>query len=157
MSDRLSKPGIWRNFATMTLTTGLVPEWTLADRIRKARELKGWEQGELADALYRNRSSVSNWERGANHPTDRVIRAIAELTGVDENWLRGDDGGGESPSGHPRDDLKPARDLARLESEHLQRGNPSAADILALCKPIPGLAARVESPEIVRVPSTGGF
>jgi transcriptional regulator with XRE-family HTH domain len=45
------------------------------------------EQADLATLLGKKRSTVSNWERGANRPDELAIRAIAYHTGVPFIWL----------------------------------------------------------------------
>lgn len=61
---------------------GRVPQWTMADRLRKARESAGLEQGELAEAMGVSRQSISSAERGAARPRRLTVRAWAMATGV---------------------------------------------------------------------------
>lgn len=67
---------------------GVVPQWTFADRLRKAREAAGLDQAELAALLAKKRSTISNWERGANRPDELALRAVAHCTGVPLAWLQ---------------------------------------------------------------------
>lgn len=63
-----------------------VPEWTLADRLRKARVHAGLEQSDLARALDVTPSAVSRWEKGA--PIKRpFVSAWALRCGVPFEWL----------------------------------------------------------------------
>jgi DNA-binding XRE family transcriptional regulator len=72
----------------MTSTaTGVIPTWTVPDKIRKAREHAGLSQQELADRLSVTRTSVINWERGHTRPLRLILRLLAAETGVDEQWL----------------------------------------------------------------------
>jgi transcriptional regulator with XRE-family HTH domain len=73
----------------MTEQTAVLPAWTLGDRLRKAREFAGLEQGELADRVGISRSTVSNYElgRGVRPPKWIVIRAWAHECGVPLDWL----------------------------------------------------------------------
>jgi DNA-binding XRE family transcriptional regulator len=72
----------------MTSTaTGVIPTWTVPDKIRKAREHAGLSQQELADRLSVTRTSVVNWERGHTRPLRLILRLLAAETGVDEQWL----------------------------------------------------------------------
>jgi transcriptional regulator with XRE-family HTH domain len=87
-----------------------VPEWTLADRLRKARELAGYSQAELAAATGISRQSVNSYETGRTAPRRPQLLAWATACHVEYEWLTG----GGSP--HGRGPLKlPAsvrRDLA---------------------------------------------
>lgn len=64
-----------------------IPEWTLADRLKKAREDADLKQAELALMLGVSRATVSNGETGANRPMPIVLRGWAEATGVPLGWL----------------------------------------------------------------------
>jgi transcriptional regulator with XRE-family HTH domain len=64
------------------------PSWTVADRIRKAREQAGLEQTQLADATGLSRVSISNYERGFRTPQPLAFKALAEALKVPEEWLR---------------------------------------------------------------------
>ncbi|NUP83863.1 MAG: helix-turn-helix transcriptional regulator [Nonomuraea sp.] len=73
------------------LAVAAVPQWSLGDRLRKARETAGLEQGELAVRVGVSRGTVSNYE--LNHGTRPrkpiVLRAWAEQTGVPLWWIMG--------------------------------------------------------------------
>lgn len=64
-----------------------VPKWTLADRLRKAREVAGLSQGELAEAIDVSRRSVVNYEAGARPPKRHVLVSWALRTGARYDWL----------------------------------------------------------------------
>ena len=68
-------------------TTDTIPDWTLSDRIRKAREYAGLEQEDLAALMYMGRSTVSNWENGVNAPHRLKLEKLAEVCGVSFEWL----------------------------------------------------------------------
>lgn len=80
-----------------------VPVWTVGDRIRKAREINGWTQEELATASGLSRGTISTYEVGTA-VSGRPVRykryaldAIAKAAEVDPDWLAGQgSGGGES-------------------------------------------------------------
>lgn len=90
--------------STQPLTHG-IPEWTFADRCRKARVNAGFDTQEaFADAAGISRGTVGNYESGSTkRPIRAVIAAWALATGVPAEWLRtgenasapGPDGGGE--------------------------------------------------------------
>lgn len=67
---------------------GHIPAFTLADRLRKAREETGAEQGEFAEQIGVSRGTVINYEKGHVHPREIVLRAWALRTGVPVSWLR---------------------------------------------------------------------
>jgi transcriptional regulator with XRE-family HTH domain len=64
-----------------------IPEWTMGDRLRKAREDAGYSQTEMADALGVSRSTISNAELGIRTPLRITLRAWAAETGVPVEWL----------------------------------------------------------------------
>jgi transcriptional regulator with XRE-family HTH domain len=72
---------------TVETSQGVIPTWTVPDKIRKAREYAGLSQQELADRLSVTRTSVINWERGHTRPLRLILRLLAQETGVDEQWL----------------------------------------------------------------------
>src|SRR3546814_21137404 len=60
----------------------------LAERIRTARNRKGWKQAELAAMLEVDRSTVGHWERGeGSSPSPARLFALAGLTGVCIEWM----------------------------------------------------------------------
>lgn len=73
--------------------TGVVPAWELYDRLRKAREWRGLEQGDLASDLGVSRNTISAAERGKTQPRRSLLMAWAMRTGVSLHWLET----GESP------------------------------------------------------------
>lgn len=79
---------------------GGVPEWDLADRLRKALREANRREGsdlsveELAEELGYSRQSVGNWMAGRAEPRRAVILQWAIRTGVDAGWLET----GEAPS-----------------------------------------------------------
>jgi transcriptional regulator with XRE-family HTH domain len=73
----------------MSTQTATIPEWTIQDRLRKAREEAGMTQRELADAIEVAKTTVSNYEAGATtHHRGIVLTAWARATGVPSEWLR---------------------------------------------------------------------
>jgi transcriptional regulator with XRE-family HTH domain len=59
----------------MPLNHGLIPEWTLADRLRKARLASGLTQEEFADQLGAKPGAYTHWEAGRNTPRNLVARS----------------------------------------------------------------------------------
>lgn len=87
-----------------------VPEWTLADRLRKARELAGYSQAELATATGISRQSINRYETGRSVPDRPKLLAWATACHVEYEWLTGADPGAPSPS-IDRDRLRTAYSL----------------------------------------------
>lgn len=76
---------------TMSTTGEIeVPEWTLADRLRKARVHAGIEAQEMADWLRVGRSTISNYETGRNGVPYSTVVLWAELCRVPLEWLHDD-------------------------------------------------------------------
>lgn len=79
---------------------GLIPEWTAADKFRKAREHAELSQAELAEVMGVGRATIARAEQGTTMPRRPVVLAWAMATGVDLGWLLGqsdpDDGGAPS-------------------------------------------------------------
>ena len=72
----------------------MTPTWTLGDRLRKARDVAGLTQAEMADALVArgfraSRQAITNWETDAAQPRRMmdIIDAWAAITEVDVAWL----------------------------------------------------------------------
>lgn len=87
-----------------TSVAGIVPEWTLGDRLRKARELTGLDRAAFALELGVSRNTVSAYELNERaKPRVVVLRSWALRCGVSQQWLEtgrneqgGPSGGGES-------------------------------------------------------------
>jgi len=70
------------------MTTQHIPEWTMGDRLRKAREDAGLSQVELAERIGISRNTVSSAELGDRHPILVTLKAWAAETGVPLEWLQ---------------------------------------------------------------------
>jgi transcriptional regulator with XRE-family HTH domain len=70
------------------LDAGVIPSWTLGDRLKKAREFAGLKQPLLASELGIARSSITNYETDRTTPSKAVIMAWALRCGVPYQWLR---------------------------------------------------------------------
>lgn len=72
---------------------GVIPEWTLSDRLRKARESAGLEQVELAHRTKISRATISAAENGHRLPSRATMLLWALATGTNPAWLeRGTEG-----------------------------------------------------------------
>lgn len=49
----------------------------MSNRIREAREAKGWNQRELAEATHTCQAIISEVERGVRRPWPRVAKKVA--------------------------------------------------------------------------------
>lgn len=82
-----------------------IPQWTIADRFRKARTDAGLSQQQLADRIQISKKSIGNYETGATtHMRRNVVNQWALATGVPVAWLMfgtvsDADKGGDQPNG----------------------------------------------------------
>ncbi len=72
---------------SMQLEPGRIPVWTIADRLRKARESAGYEQREFAERTSMARGTISAAENGHRVPSRANMRLWALATGVPFEWL----------------------------------------------------------------------
>lgn len=75
---------------------GIIPEWTMADRLRKAREVSDLDQTELAQRIDVSRQTISNYESGRVAPRKIVLKQWALATGVPLEWIET----GHAPTGN---------------------------------------------------------
>ena len=68
-------------------TTVLIPEWDLADRMRKALRSSGTGVQEMADYLGVARNTVSTWINGRIEPSTQTLRLWAMRCEVPYEWL----------------------------------------------------------------------
>lgn len=69
----------------------------VAERIRRARRIKGWSQARLARRLGITPGAVGHWERpGGSRPSSKHLIAIAKHLTVNHEWLA-TGGGAVSP------------------------------------------------------------
>lgn len=85
----LPRVGVLPYLGHMTIWTdaGVIPEFTMSDRLRKAREMTGLDQAEFAGELGVSRQTVSNYEMGNTTPRRLTLRAWSLRTGVPVVWL----------------------------------------------------------------------
>jgi transcriptional regulator with XRE-family HTH domain len=88
---------------------GRVPDWSLRDRLRKARETAHLTQQQLATMMGVARSSVVNYETGRGVPGRPVLLSWAVLCGVNFDWLAGSPHPGVSNVEHSTKVRKPGR------------------------------------------------
>lgn len=61
----------------------------VGDNVKKYRTFRGIKQQELADALGKSKSVISNWERGENSPDVEICAQICKILKVTPNELFG--------------------------------------------------------------------
>lgn len=68
-----------------------VPQWTFADRIRKARQSVEMDQKTFALNISKTPSAVAQWEAGNSKPRDivNVAKSIEMLTRIPASWILG--------------------------------------------------------------------
>jgi transcriptional regulator with XRE-family HTH domain len=76
---------------------GTVPSFTVADRLRKAREVTGMDQAEFAEHAGLSRTGVSKAERGESTPRRSTLKLWALASGVPLYWI--ETGVAPSPTG----------------------------------------------------------
>lgn len=91
---------------TAKTPVGGVPEWTIGDRLRKARETADIGPTEMADRIGISRNSVANYEHGRTKPRTIVLNAWALATGVAREWLETGEAPA-SPTDTPGNGLRP--------------------------------------------------
>lgn len=95
-----------------------VPEFTLGDRLRKAREVADLDQAQLAAELGISRNSVVNYEADRTRIKRPVLVSWALRTGVDLAWLAGSDA--TPPTKRPRRDSNAGPMAYKNAGSHLR-------------------------------------
>lgn len=85
---------------------GIVPTWTLPDRMRKAREVAGMSQTQLATVTGISRRSISAYESGDSKPRRPQLITWALATGVRLDWLCPEQDSNLQPTDHRRRHLQ---------------------------------------------------
>ena len=62
-----------------------------AEKLRQARQDKGWNQDQLAEAMNLSQSAISQFEKGLRIPTPANITKFSELLGVSKDSLIGEE------------------------------------------------------------------
>ena len=69
------------------MTSNDVPQWDLADRLRKALRVAGVSVQDMAEELGIHRNTVSGYLNGQHAPSRAVLIVWAMRTGVPVEWL----------------------------------------------------------------------
>ena len=68
-------------------------------RIAEARQITGWTQEQLAEAVGTTQQTIQRWETGQTDPQCSKIKAISRILGVTVSYLMGmDDVGQQQPT-----------------------------------------------------------
>lgn len=62
---------------------------TLGDRLREARERKGYSQMEVSKRIQINNKTLSRYEIGGSEPDLATLKILASLYEVSVDWLTG--------------------------------------------------------------------
>jgi transcriptional regulator with XRE-family HTH domain len=65
---------------------------TFAQKLRKARDLTGFTQGEVSESTGIKRSTIAGYETGRTQPDIENLGILADFYEVDVNWLLGTKG-----------------------------------------------------------------
>ena len=71
--------GIVRNFFTSVDEKGGISMLSLGERLKNARESRGWTQDQLADRINVTRYTISNWERDVSEPCFHELQRLSAL------------------------------------------------------------------------------
>jgi transcriptional regulator with XRE-family HTH domain len=115
---------------TTLQNTGTVPEWSMGDRLRKARVETGMSVDEFAARCLVSAKTVNNYEGDKVAQRPLVIEKWAAVTGVNLEWLRTGHVGGDTPPPGPGVDPDPKGDgdaLARLTRSKISRSRSSGS------------------------------
>ena len=65
------------------------PSGIFRERLKKARELRGWNQGELAEKADMPASSIAHFETGTRKPSFESLRRLANALVITTDYLLG--------------------------------------------------------------------
>ena len=71
------------------MTASSPPSEVFPDRLRRARDYRGWSQSELADKAKLQPSAISHFETGARKPSFDNLRLLADTLDVTTDFLLG--------------------------------------------------------------------
>jgi transcriptional regulator with XRE-family HTH domain len=91
--------------ATEGEVSAFVPQWTFADKLRKARLTVDMPQARFAEEMGVSPAAYSQWESGRNGPRNvvHVARRVEAVTRVSAAWLLGLYEEGPRPAERDRD------------------------------------------------------
>lgn len=89
--------------------SAVIPQWTFADRLRKARQTLGVRQSDFARLIHEPAPRYSQWEAGNNLPRDiiGVARRVSLATHIPTTWLLGLDDEARPADGQDGQSVRP--------------------------------------------------
>ncbi len=114
-------------------SAGHVPQWDMADRMRKSLREAGVNVQDMADYLDVNRNTISNWINGHNSPPTAAMRLWAMRCGVPYEWLKD---GIESSEPGPGGSMSNPRKGRTLALRQVMR-KPRFAPVAVIGHPLP--------------------
>jgi transcriptional regulator with XRE-family HTH domain len=72
---------------TDVLALGIIPEFEIGDRMRKALQKSGMTSLDMAEYLGVSQASVSNWINNRHEPTKQTVMLWALKTGIPFEWI----------------------------------------------------------------------
>lgn len=115
----------------------IVPEWSLGDRLRKARTLTGMTVAEFADAIGVSDKTINNAEGDKRAVRRITLNAWAMATGVSLEWL---ESGTAAPTPPTPDPGKPNERLNQLTEKKRARARSAATLRVGIPHSIPAFA-----------------
>ena len=61
----------------------------IAPRMRKIREVRGWKQAAVAEAMHTTQQSYSSLEQGTGFPKIETVKRFCDVMGVELHFLMG--------------------------------------------------------------------
>lgn len=108
-----------------------LPQWTLADRLRKSLEHASVDSANMAEYLEVHPNTVRNWIAGRTNPPATAVKLWAMRCGLPYEWLAH----GVETRPAVADDFGPPSDVTNLDIPSGmsvdQTGPPTHAEILA--------------------------
>lgn len=99
----------------------------LRDRVKLVRRNMGLTQAKMAEKLGVSVIAVQNWENGRRAPTRKNIVALADASGVEVDWLSGE----ELSLGRRRQDDSPPFDALETVRDHLTQVTSELSEVKA--------------------------
>lgn len=105
---------------------GVVPEWTLGDRLTKARKMSGMTVAEFAEQIGVSDRTVNNAENDRRSVRAITLNAWAWATGVSRHWLETGEGVMPNPPSGRQEARGPTDRIEQFAAEKRRRGRGPA-------------------------------